>query len=95
MYVNRDCKIMTGNQEHLGWVCRSLRISGVAAMVKTFQNGIIWTYSALVVPKKDEQRARRIAREYVASCNALRFVEMDVQEVGNYETDENFLENMG
>lgn len=83
MFFNEkeDVQIMTGKEEHLNWIKRSLQVCGLAATVKNYWAGATGRYSALLVPAKDEEKGRFLANAYVERCNAQMLLQIDVKEV--------------
>ena len=75
-----DVQILTGKEDHLGWVKRSLQVCRVAAYVKS-GNASNRYQAGLFVPAKDEERARFLAKAYIDRCNADMLVGIDVKEV--------------
>lgn len=75
-----DVQILTGKEEHLGWVKRSLQVCRVAAYVKPGSPSNRYQ-AGLYVPVKDEERARFLAKAYIDRCNADMLVGIDVEEV--------------
>lgn len=70
--------IMTGDFTQLNWVCRFLRISGIAATVKLDMH---YTQAQLVVEKDKERKARALSREYVETCTRQRLIDIKMKEV--------------
>ena len=91
-----DVRIMTGKDEHLGWIKRSLHVCGICAYVK--RGNYTTDYkSGLYVLAKDEDRARFLAKAYVASYSTDHLIDIDVEEVfgsmtgSAYESDNEFV----
>ena len=78
--------IMTGDFNQLNWVCRFLRVSGVAATVKV---NSLSTQAQLIVEANKETKARVLSREYVESCTRQRLINIKMEEIfGKDEEDE-------
>lgn len=79
--------IMTGDYTQLNWVSRFLRVSGVAATVRPDE---LRVQARLVVDSSKEMRARMLSREYVESCTRQRLINIRMEEVFNYDEDEDY-----
>ena len=86
MFINKDyVPIMAGDYTQLNWVSRFLRVSGIAATVKV---NALFTEARLIVEAEKEKKARELSEEYIESCKRQRLIKMKIEEVFNFEDDE-------
>ena len=81
MFKNEDVAIMKGEHDDLVAVTHFLRLMGVASSTKRARAGLYNFSYVLQVDRKQETSARKLANEYVASCNKMRVIELKVQEI--------------
>lgn len=75
-----DVAILKGNAEHCSWIMHSLHIMGVCAHIESRQQnqGLV---AHLLVPRRDRQRAKAYASEYISNTNKLLANSLKVEEV--------------
>jgi len=98
MFFNEqpDVEIMTGEIQDLKCVCSSLHMCGIAASIKEIKSGINGSYPVLLAPAKDKDKARFVAREYLARCKAFHgMVKLNVKEINTSPVEDETNSNIG